>query len=196
MDWTLALLFLVSTGPLWLLILAAIIAEGLLRPSSRGPLFLAEDRINQGRVFRMLKFRTLDRDGLRRFRAGEGDLAAQERRGSLTRVGHLLKRWYLDELPQALNILRGDMSLVGTRPYPVKDFEAEMARGITRKAVIPAGLTGLTQINKGHPERGTSEELDAEYFENYQRLSAPRLLAYDLGILLRTLKTMAEGKGL
>lgn len=194
-DRTLGMAITLAVTPILFTAAGAIVAEGLVRPPTRGPILYREPRISQGRVFGLLKFRTVEATAYRQAIA-TGNLRPLETPEHLTFVGKYLKRWYLDELPQVLNIARGEIGFVGTRPYPVPDYEAELARGEHRKRVIPAGLTGLTQIHKGRAGNRSDVEFDYEYYERYRSYSALRLLLYDLAIMLRTVRTVIEGKGL
>jgi lipopolysaccharide/colanic/teichoic acid biosynthesis glycosyltransferase len=184
--------------PLFALCALAIKLEGLIDSDARGPLFFYEDRISRGRIFKLMKFRTLRRSGLDSLGAGPTHIAKLEKAGQVTRAGRLIRQWYLDEMPQLLNIVRGDMFLIGTRPWPIELYEAEMARGITRKRDMPAGLVGPVQASKGtansHGDR--SIDVDLAYWEAYKTYSWWRLLALDLQILRRSLKVQLEHKGL
>ena len=146
-----------------------------------------------GRTFALLKFRTLRRDVLQR---AAGHARPHEATGeNLTWVGRrVLKPWYVDELPQLLNVLRGDISLVGPRPWPPHMVERQRAEGLTYRDEVTAGLTGPAQVSKGS-ERPFAD-LDLVYVEHIRTLSSWGLLRYDLEILLRTVATIARGQGL
>ena len=198
-----AALALGGAAPVFGACAVAIAVEGLLDPTARGPIFLREDRVSRGRVIRLLKFRTLTAPALASLGPGPTHIASLERQGQVTRVGRFLRQWYLDELPQLWNVVRGDMGLIGTRPFPVALYQRELAQGITRKRDMPAGLIGPVQANKGDPSapdpntayrRGL--ELDAAYWEALQTLSGWDLFVLDLRILLRSARVQLEHKGI
>ena len=184
--------------PLFALCALAIKLEGLIDSDARGPLFFYEDRISRGRIFKLMKFRTLRRSGLDSLGPGPTHIAKLEKAGHVTRAGRLIRQWYLDEMPQLLNIVRGDMFLIGTRPWPIELYEAEMARGITRKRDMPAGLVGPVQASKGTADSqgDRSISVDLAYWEAYKTYPWWRLLALDLQILRRSAKVQLEHKGL
>jgi lipopolysaccharide/colanic/teichoic acid biosynthesis glycosyltransferase len=188
-------LLLLLFSPVILVLLAGMGLDMALRPADRGPVFYRERRISRGRPFDLLKFRVLRTDVLR---VAAGHVRRYERDlGNLTWAGrHLIKRWYLDELPQLWNILRGDMSLVGPRPWPVPMVEAQVERGVPYRLHIRAGWTGPAQLQKGaeHPVQG--EKMDLAYVDHCRRWSGWQLWRYDLGVLGRTVRVMAQGKGL
>jgi lipopolysaccharide/colanic/teichoic acid biosynthesis glycosyltransferase len=142
-----------------------------------------------------VKFRTLTSTALESLGEGPTHIATLERAGHVTRVGRWLRAWYLDELPQLWNIVRGDMFLIGTRPYPIELYEEELRAGITRKRDMPAGLIGPVQAHKGVDDVDTVE-LDADYWEAFQRMSPWRLFLLDLSIVGRSLKVQLEHRGL
>jgi len=114
---------------------------------------------------------------------------------NLTWAGRrLLKPWYLDEVPQLLNVLAGDMSLVGPRPWPPEMVRRQVAEGRDYRNRIPAGLTGPAQVTKG--EGIPFEDLDSRYLERCGSLSSWALVRYDLQILWRTVVVIARGEGL
>lgn len=197
LDVAAASVLLALSSPLFAAIAVAIWLEGLLDPRTRGPLFFAQVRLDRGRPFRFLKFRTFDRAMYERIVRGE-DLEqwVREDVAHRTRVGRVLKKWYLDELPQFLNVLRGDMSLVGTRPYSELDYRRRLEAGLYHKTYIPAGLTGLVQVNKGRLDEHPEPQLEDEYWRRYCTASDWELLRFELGLLWRTAQTMLEGKGL
>lgn len=168
----------------------------LFSAADRGTFLYRETRVSQGRPFELLKFRTLKRAALEQMRAEGGHARLSESDPqNLTWAGRrLLKPWYLDEIPQFLNVLRGDMSLVGPRPWPPEMVRRQVAEGLDYRNRIPAGLTGPAQVTKGEGTR--YEDLDTDYTALCSRLSAWALLRYDLQILRRTLVTIARGEGL
>ena len=102
---------------------------------------------------------------------------------------------YLDELPQLVNVLRGEMSLVGPRPWPPELVERQVARGVRYRLRVVAGWTGLAQISKGR-EDVEFERLDLEYVELLRTSSGWALARRDLGILRQTIGTMLRREGL
>jgi lipopolysaccharide/colanic/teichoic acid biosynthesis glycosyltransferase len=171
-DKLIATLLLIFVSPL--LVVAAAAAA-----IASGRVFAREERISRGRLFPLLKFRST--------KPGEAELTWAGRR--------LLRPWYLDELPQLLNVLRGDMSLVGPRPWPLELVEAQIASGRDYRARIMAGLTGPAQVTKG--VEGTDyEQLDRAYVDRCMSLGGWALARYDLRILAQTLRVLARGEGL
>jgi lipopolysaccharide/colanic/teichoic acid biosynthesis glycosyltransferase len=171
-----------------LLVSAPVLALAMLaiRLESRGRALYSQLRAGRdGRPFELLKLRTMV-DGAEHIGAG---LAIDADDPRVTRVGALLRRTSLDELPNLVNVLRGDMSLIGPRPtLPVQVAQySERQRG--RLAIKP-GITGWAQVN-GRASLAWSEriELDLHYIEH-------RSLALDLQILRRTVAMVLGGSGL
>ncbi|HEY8775693.1 MAG TPA: sugar transferase [Gaiellaceae bacterium] len=189
-----ALLALLS--PLIAILLAAMAVDMVLSRRDRGGFLYREPRISRGHVFGLLKFRTLRRDVLTQMRDAGGHARLYEADpDNLTWVGRrLLKPWYLDEVPQLLNVLRGDISLVGPRPWPPEMVQRQVAEGRDYRNRVPAGLTGPAQVTKG--EGIPYEDLDSRYVEACGSLSSWALVRYDLQILGQTLAVMARGEGL
>jgi lipopolysaccharide/colanic/teichoic acid biosynthesis glycosyltransferase len=197
-DRGLAALVLLVTAPLFMLAALAILVDGLLWREDAGPIFHRETRVSAGRRFSLFKFRTMQVGAIEEARRQGLTVKYLERenRGH-TRVGSRLRRWYLDELPQTLNILRGEMSWVGPRPPAPFEYERELSEGNVRKQLARAGLVGLQQANKGRT-RSFDEEiaLDYEYVARVRAMNPVQRLVYDVSILLRTLRVLFEGKGL
>ena len=150
-------------------------------------------RVSRGRTFDLLKFRTLRTEALATAE-GHARLLESDPR-NLTWAGRrLLKPWYLDELPQLLNILRGDISLVGPRPWPPPLVERQVSEGQDYRNRLVAGLTGPAQVTKGS-DRGY-EELDLVYVHACETLGAWSLVRYDLEVLRQTVAVVARGEGL
>ncbi len=186
LDVVLCLTALIPAGPAMLLIAA------LVKLDSPGPALFLQERIGRrGVVFRMMKFRTMWHGAHASGAGGRVKVDAPVERAdpAITRFGRLLRASSLDELPQILNILKGDMSCVGPRPTIPQQAEAYSARERMRLAVAP-GLTGLAQVRGRNilswPER---IEIDLEYVER-------RSLPMDLGIILRTPLAMLRVAGI
>jgi lipopolysaccharide/colanic/teichoic acid biosynthesis glycosyltransferase len=179
--------------PVVAVVVVAFACDAFLQARDRGGLLYREPRVSRGRTFGLLKFRTLRSDVLAR--AGGHARLLEAEPSNLTWLGRrILKPWYLDELPQLWNVLRGDISLVGPRPWPPQLVEQQRAEGLTYRDEVPAGLTGLAQLSKGSAR--LYADLDVEYVECVSALGSWALVRYDLEILARTIKVMARGEGL
>jgi lipopolysaccharide/colanic/teichoic acid biosynthesis glycosyltransferase len=193
LDLVVAGLLLVLLLPPLVVVLIAFALDVLLVPADRGALFYRETRISRGRAFHLLKFRTLRRPALER--AGGHARPHEAEATNLTWVGRrILKPWYLDEVPQLLNVLRGEISLVGPRPWPPEMVRRQLAEGLSYRNEIAAGLTGPAQVTKG---QGRSfAELDLDYVARSRTLSTPELVLQDLRILLQTVGVVLRRQGL
>jgi exopolysaccharide biosynthesis polyprenyl glycosylphosphotransferase len=175
--------------PLWLLIAAAV------KLDSRGPVFYVDRRVGLGeREFGMLKFRTMVVDAAEQQEALEheneatGALFKIREDPRVTRVGKVLRRFSLDELPQLGNVLRGEMSLVGPRPLPLRDHAMLDDWHKARYLVLP-GMTGLWQISgRSGLEFDDLVRLDFTYIEKWSLWS-------DVSIIARTVPAVLLGRG-
>jgi lipopolysaccharide/colanic/teichoic acid biosynthesis glycosyltransferase len=197
-DKLLSGLLVVLLAPVFAVAGIGIGIDMVLARRDRGPWLYRERRISRGRGFDLLKFRTLRRDVLEGAQATEAHARLFEADSdNLTWAGRrILKPWYFDELPQLFNVLRGDMSLVGPRPWPPSMVEGQAAAGHDYRNHVIAGWTGPAQVKKGVTEPAGYTDLDLAYVEACRTLSGARLLRYDLGILWRTVEVMAKGEGL
>ncbi len=121
----------------------------LMKLTSRGPAFYSQDRVGKdGKIFRMMKIRTM-RDGAESL---TGPIWATENDSRVTRVGRLLRRTHLDELPQLVNVVRGEMSLVGPRPErpQIVDQLKGKVPGYEQRLAVRPGITGLAQVRAGY----------------------------------------------
>jgi lipopolysaccharide/colanic/teichoic acid biosynthesis glycosyltransferase len=162
------------------------LAALLIRLESRGHPIYKQRRVGRhGRPFEIYKFRTMV-DGAEYVGAG---LAVNEGDPRITRVGHLLRRWSLDELPNLVNVVRGEMSLVGPRPTIQVQVDQYTPHQRRRLEVKP-GITGWAQVN-GRTSLPWHEriELDVWYVDHHS-------LLLDVRILLRSLRLVFEGYGL
>jgi lipopolysaccharide/colanic/teichoic acid biosynthesis glycosyltransferase len=155
LDLVFALLFLLLSLPLTVPIALLILA------TSGRPLFYRGERVGRGgHVFEMRKFRTLRRGAEERLGPYLGEELVRRTRSETTRIGAWLRATQLDEIPQLLNVLRGDMSLVGPRPIRPRFFE-ELAAELPaywQRLVVRPGLTGFAQVRRGY-ETSMAEKL-------------------------------------
>lgn len=167
----------------------------IIKAASPGKILYPAARVGlKGRRFICYKFRTMvcDADRLKDALRGDNErqgpcfkIAADPR---ITRVGQILRRYSLDELPQLWNVLRGEMSMVGPRPHPVDDFEHYRLEHLRRLDVTP-GITGLWQITaRRDPSFQRNMALDLDYIEHWS-------LGMDLWILWRTVFVILRGSG-
>jgi exopolysaccharide biosynthesis polyprenyl glycosylphosphotransferase len=188
-DLIVSVVVLLAGLPVWLAIGLAI------KITSTGPVLFKDRRIGLGeREFEMLKFRTMEADAPKR----RGRLSAVNEAGGalfkirddprVTSVGRVLRRLSLDEIPQVLNVLRGEMSLVGPRPLPTRDYQRLEPWHKKRSLVLP-GMTGLWQIS-GRSELGVDDlvNLDFYYIERWS-------IWLDVTILLRTIPAVLSRRG-
>ncbi len=188
-DRVIATAALVLLAPLLIAITIAI------RLDDGGPSLFRQTRVGKdGRQFTVLKFRTMVADAeeqkalLMAQNELDGVLFKIRRDPRVTRTGLWLRRWSLDELPQLLNVLIGEMSLVGPRPA-LPEEAARYATHVQRRLVVTPGLTGLWQVN-GRSDLSWDESvrLDLRYVENWS-------LALDLQILWKTASAVRRGSG-
>lgn len=176
-----------------------------IKLESRGPVFFISERAGAGyRIFDFYKFRTMQTDAdemrdrlktLNSYYAKHSDLTSKKspfffkvkNDPRVTRVGRFLRKTSLDELPQLLNVLKGDMSLVGNRPLPLDEGATLTIDHSADRFLAPAGMTGLWQIAKNKDHMTVSERinLDVEYARNSSFL-------FDMRILIRTIPAMLQ----
>ena len=197
LDESIALVLLVVLSPVFALLFLAIGLDMLVRREDRGAWLYRERRISRGREFDLLKFRTLRRDALAGMHGEWHARLLEADESNLTWAGRrVLKPWYLDELPQLWNVIRGDMSLVGPRPWPPSMVAKQVARGLNYRNEFVAGWTGPAQVQKGMTETSGYAELDVAYVDMCRRSPVLRVMREDLRLLWRTALVMARGEGL
>lgn len=190
LDILLASLALLILAPVFLLVAI------LIKATSKGPIFFKQDRIGYNRRrFKMIKFRTMIdgaeelQDELEPMNEADGPAFKIKDDPRVTQIGKWLRKTSIDELPQLINVLKGDMSLVGPRPLPVRDVEGIDERWQKRRFSMRPGLTCLWQINGRH--KVSFEEwmkLDLEYIDRWS-------IKLDMEILLKTLPTIIKATG-
>ena len=188
-DRTLAVLILLAALPFMVVVAVAI------KATSPGPVFFTQRRVGQnGREFTLWKFRSMRPDAeavraeLEDQNEHDGLLFKMRQDPRVTSVGRVLRRLSLDELPQILNVVRGDMSLVGPRP-PLPSEVAAYRSDVRRRLLVKPGLTGLWQVS-GRSDLTWEESvrLDLHYVENWS-------VALDFMILWKTVGAVLRGRG-
>lgn len=188
-DCVIALTIMVVFSPILLFIILAI------KVTSEGPVIYRSRRIGQGyKAFDFFKFRSMcvdaddKRKELKHLSTQAGAFLKIKNDPRVTKIGWLIRKTSLDELPQLLNVLRGEMSIIGNRPLPLTEAELITKDEWAARFLAPAGITGLWQTAPGGKENLTQEErigLDIEYATN---LSAQM----DAKILMRTIPAMIQ----
>jgi exopolysaccharide biosynthesis polyprenyl glycosylphosphotransferase len=167
----------------------------LIKLDSRGPVFFWQDRVGQNRRrFPAYKFRTMVvgaekmQAALEPLNEAQGPVFKIANDPRVTRVGYWLRKLSIDELPQLVNVLKGEMSLVGPRPLPVRDVDRIDVRWHRRRFSVKPGITCLWQVNSREPQFDDWVRSDMEYIDNWS-------LALDLKILAKTIPAVISGQG-
>ena len=179
-DRTLSLLVLIILSPIFLIIVV------LIKLDTSGPAFFIQMRVGKNGIpFKSIKFRTMIQ------RATETGLGIniQQDDERITRVGKFLRTWSLDELPQIINVLKGDMSIVG--PRPTLQYQVALYNDFQRKRLlVKPGITGWAQVNGRNAISWEQRiQLDVWYVENWS-------LWLDFKIMLKTIKVVIKKEGL
>lgn len=190
LDFSLALLALIVVSPVMLL------AAALIKLTSPGPVFFSQKRIGQNkRKFTIYKFRSMAVDAEAKMRQLEhlnevtGPVFKMKDDPRITPVGKFLRKTSIDELPQLLNVLKGDMSLVGPRPLPIRDYEGFSEDWHRRRFSVRPGITCLWQVaGRSSIPFEKWMELDMQYIDKWS-------LWLDLKILARTIPAVLKGFG-
>jgi exopolysaccharide biosynthesis polyprenyl glycosylphosphotransferase len=190
LDFSLALIALILVSPVMLL------AAALIKLTSPGPVFFTQRRIGQNkRRFTIYKFRSMAIDAeakmqqLEHLNEASGPVFKIKEDPRITPVGRLLRKTSIDELPQLFNVLKGDMSLVGPRPLPVRDYEGFSEDWHRRRFSVRPGITCLWQVNgRSSIPFDRWMELDMQYIDKWS-------LWLDLKILARTIPAVLKGFG-
>lgn len=189
-DYIIALALLACLAPLFLVVCV------LIKATSPGPVFFVQDRVGLNkRRFRLYKFRTMIVDAeqkladLEHLNEASGPAFKITRDPRVTPIGRLLRKTSIDELPQLLNILKGEMSLVGPRPLPVRDYIGFSQDCHRRRLSVRPGITGLWQVG-GRSSMSFDKwmELDLQYIDQWS-------LWLDLKILFMTVPAVVKGTG-
>ena len=176
--------------------LAYCVLGPIIKIDSKGPILFSQNRVGRnGRIFKCYKFRSMRADAevlkkkLMSQNEMQGLMFKMENDPRITKVGRFIRKTSLDELPQFINVLKGDMSLVGTRPPTVDEYEKYEPKHKARVSMMP-GLTGLWQVSGRSDIKDFDEvvKLDMEYIDNAS-------FWFDIKIILLTIKTVIFGRG-
>ena len=197
-DIVVSLLALVLFSPFILSIIIGMALEGIFSPPSRGKIFYSETRISAGEPFKIYKFRIFKKEGLNRvLKAGQFVHTKELEKdiNNLTHAGRFLKKIYMDELPQLVNVLKGEMTLVGPRPTNIINYERLITERKYAKYLMRAGLIGYYQSHKGIKIHKNQEELDMEYINFCQDNPGWKVILYDIKIIFITILTVLRAEG-
>jgi lipopolysaccharide/colanic/teichoic acid biosynthesis glycosyltransferase len=187
---------IISAGALILLVPFFVIVGILIKLDSPGPIFFVQERMGYNkRRFKFYKFRTMAKDAEKKQKEIEhlnelsGPVFKIKDDPRVTKIGKILRKTSIDELPQLFNTLKGDMSLVGPRPLPVRDYELFDENWQKRRLSVRPGITCLWQ-SSGRNDLPFDKwiELDMEYIDNWS-------LLLDLKILIKTIPAVIRGTG-
>jgi lipopolysaccharide/colanic/teichoic acid biosynthesis glycosyltransferase len=198
-------LFLFS--PLILIAIWIIKLDGFLDRKNSGSVFYKEPRMSAGKKFNVIKFRTVSTDDLRwiRQKPEERSITWNKKR---TSAGQVIVHWYFDEIPQLINIAKGEMSFVGPRPHIVGVYEKEVSEGAFYRKIIKAGLFGIPQACKRSPKHKkvfsclaennkasdkTLNTLDGVYARECMNRGALGIIALDFEIIARFFFVFIKG---
>jgi lipopolysaccharide/colanic/teichoic acid biosynthesis glycosyltransferase len=199
LDLAITLLLCLALAPVFLAVTAAIALDSI-NAGERPRILIGEHRLSGGRRFLLLKFRVFRVSAWMEHLATRPEVsvkAIEREPEKLTAVGRVVKRLYLDELPQFFNILRGDMSLVGPRPYFVEDWSREKRLDIPARRLLPAGLVGPYQSVKGTVSGlDAVNALDSAYLDHLTQATLADVVRQDLALISRSIKTVLKARGL
>ncbi|MFC7440026.1 sugar transferase [Laceyella putida] len=178
---------LFSIGLLLFTLPVLILTAIAIKLESPGPIFYKQERVGlNGKTFNIIKLRSMRTDAEK-----NGPQWAAKNDPRVTRVGQFIRKTRIDELPQLINILRGDMSLIGPRPERpmfTEQFDKEIP-GFKKRLMVKPGLTGWAQVNGGYEATPAEKlELDMEYIRNQS-------FKMDLQILFKTVWIVISGNG-
>lgn len=178
---------LIAVPLILIMALALCVLNPLFNP---GPIFFSQERVGRfGKVFRMWKFRTMLVSDAQ---ARRPNSAVEKHR--ITKLGHILRKTRLDEVPNLINVLRGEMSVIGPRPDAKSHFSYYLDRvqGYSERHRIKPGITGLAQVEQGYVESEDATAIKAKYDNLYVDRSCELL---DIYIIARTFRVMTGGIG-
>lgn len=198
-DIVFTLLLTLLLSPFIILVVILILFEQIFFPSSRGPVLYSEIRISQGKPFRIYKFRIFKVAASRDYFKQHGYIqtkALEQDKANLTLVGSFLKQVYMDELPQFINVFKGEMTLVGPRPSNEVVTWHDGQAGVYQRYVGVCGITGPFQVVKDLNSQASQNLLDMEYIIFYRDNPGWKVVLKDCRILWQTIWTVLRARGI
>ena len=187
---------LISAVFIGLLLPVFIVTSLLIKLTSPGPVIFSQERVGlHKKHFRMLKFRTMvveaaqQQVALEQLNEAAGPVFKINGDPRITPIGRFLRKFSIDELPQLINVIKGEMSLVGPRPLPLRDYAGFNKDWHRRRVSVRPGITGLWQVS-GRDHRSFDEwmQLDLEYIDRWS-------LMFDFEVMLKTIPAVLKGTG-
>jgi len=196
-DRLFATVLIILLSPLFVSVLVAVWMDGMIHPCHRGPLLQPYIASNRGKKFLKYKFRLTRVSSLKRGRLRRFDwrvIRFEGKKRNLTCVGTFLKKYYLDELPQIFNILKGEMSFVGPRAIDWQRYVINVRQGDVSRKIMTAGLFSETHVRKGTADN-RNIYLTYDYIEKYRTFSDFSLFWHDAKIIGRGVRMVFKGEG-
>ena len=196
-DKLISFLLLFLSLPILILIKLSYIIEGVIVPENKGDIFFYYYGVSAGKIFPKYKIRIIKTKYIDTEKAKNHEwiaFSAEWTDEKRTFTGKIVKKFYLDEIPQFLSVLKGDMSIVGPRPLSVLHYERDLSQGNLSRFLLRGGMLGLGHIKKGTYEMG-NPNYEYEYIEEYMKRSSFGLLALDLWIIWRGILLIIKGGG-
>ena len=209
LDRALACILLAAVSPVFLMVILVIKISGWCRPEDSGSVFYIEPRISAGKVFKIIKFRTISMKMVENIKNAAETKSITGASG-ITHSGRLILKWYLDEFPQLFNIAKGDISFVGPRPHIISHHALDIQSGMLYRDAVKAGLLGVPQACKKRPEYAAMLEkmmlkhkpcgrvisnLDNLYVNKCLGKSVLEILLFDAYIMVQGIIVVLLGKG-
>ena len=192
---SLILIFLIT--PIIILLKIIYLIEGFLCPRHKGPLIYFYNAVSEGKVFKKFKFRVIMEEYIDKNLKKENSWLAYKDEWKIearTFTGFIIKAFYLDELPQIINIFLGDMSFVGPRPLSDIHYQRDLEQGNVTRKYLRGGLLGMGHIKKGTSEFG-NPIFEYEYLDIIYRGSPIKIFMNDIIIIIKGILLMAKGQG-
>ncbi|MEA3489039.1 MAG: sugar transferase [Candidatus Omnitrophota bacterium] len=209
LDKVLAAILLIVTFPVFIIVAFIIKIDGLRHPENSGSVFYTEPRMSEKKMFNIIKFRTITGSSIKWIRE-QPDTRSSTGNPNITAAGKFILEWYLDELPQIINILKGDMSFVGPRPHiKAQSLDELNNRGLSYRKYMRAGLMGVVQAWKSDPKYQTVfkkmarkhksyneriNRLELHYASRCMKISVWEIVLYDAYLIIKCLGVVFRGK--